>query len=60
VSNIDAGLTPIASREYNAPARRPRYSVLSGVGIDRIGLKPLRHWRDALAAYLSERRQKAS
>jgi dTDP-4-dehydrorhamnose reductase len=59
LSKIDADLTPIASREYDAAARRPRYSVLSGVGIDRIGLKPLRHWRDALAAYLSERRQKA-
>jgi dTDP-4-dehydrorhamnose reductase len=60
LSGIDVHLKPIASREYNAAARRPRYSVLSGVGIDRIGLKPLRHWRDALAAYLSERRQKAS
>jgi dTDP-4-dehydrorhamnose reductase len=60
LNKMDADLTPIASREHNAPARRPRYSVLSGVGIDRIGLKPLRHWRDALAAYLSERQHKTS
>jgi dTDP-4-dehydrorhamnose reductase len=58
LSRIDADLKPIASREYNAPARRPRFSVLSGVGVDRIGIKPLRPWRDALAAYLVERREK--
>ncbi len=59
LSGVPADLTPIPSREYSAPARRPRYSVLSGVGIDRIGVKPLRPWRDALAAYLSERQRQA-
>ncbi len=58
LSGSEPNLMPIPSREYNAPATRPRYSVLSGVGIDRIGIKPLRHWREALAAYLQERCQK--
>ncbi len=58
LNKVRADLTPIPSRERNDPARRPRYSVLSGVGIDRIGLQPLRPWRDAVAAYLEERQQK--
>jgi len=58
LSGIEPNLMPIPSREYSAPATRPRYSVLSGVGIDRIGIKPLRPWREALVAYLEERRHK--
>ena len=60
LSGSTANLIPISSREYNAPAPRPRYSVLSGVGIDRIGLKPLRPWQDALASYIRERQQRTS
>jgi dTDP-4-dehydrorhamnose reductase len=55
LSSMSADLTSIASREYNAAARRPRYSVLSAAGVDRVGLKPMRPWREALAAYLAER-----
>jgi dTDP-4-dehydrorhamnose reductase len=53
LAGVPADLTPIRSAEYGAAARRPRYSVLAPTGA------PLRPWREALAAYLQERRDKA-
>jgi dTDP-4-dehydrorhamnose reductase len=50
LAGIAADLTAITSREYGAAARRPRYSVLE------TSAAKLRPWREALAAYLSERR----
>lgn len=37
------------------PARRPAYSVLGHEGLIRAGVPDLRHWRDALGAYLASR-----
>ena len=51
---VPADLAPITSREFGAAARRPAYSVLS----PGLGQTPMRPWRDALAAYLDERRRK--
>jgi len=53
-----ADLSPTTSKEYAAPARRPGYSVLSTEKYRGLGLPPPRPWREALAAYLEERRQK--
>jgi dTDP-4-dehydrorhamnose reductase len=55
-----ADLSPVSSAEYGAPARRPVYSVLAPAALAALGLKPLRPWREALAAYLEERRRRAS
>jgi len=55
---VKADLTSITSREYGAPARRPGYSVLATDKYAALGLPPLRPWRNALAAYLQERRKK--
>src|SRR5262245_531288 len=49
-------LTPIRSAEYGAVAHRPAYSVLDNSSRQALGLPPLRPWREALAAYLQERR----
>jgi dTDP-4-dehydrorhamnose reductase len=54
-----ADLTAIPSREYPAPARRPGYSVLAAGAYQALALPPVRHWSDAVAAYLEERRHKA-
>jgi dTDP-4-dehydrorhamnose reductase len=48
LSGVTADLKPITSREYGAPAQRPRYSVLAPT----ISLRP---WPEALAAYLNGR-----
>lgn len=57
-AGIRADLSAIRSAEYNAPARRPPYSVLDTAAMEAAGVPPLRPWREALAAYLSERTQK--
>lgn len=54
-SGVAADLTPIASAEFNAPARRPPYSVLSNAKLAAAGVPAPRPWREALTAYLAER-----
>lgn len=48
-------LTPITTAEFGAPARRPAYSVLSNEKLRATGVKPPRHWDEAIATYLQER-----
>ena len=48
-------LVPIESKEYAAPARRPRYSALSNARWIDSGYTPLRSWQEALEGYLVER-----
>ena len=57
-AQITADLTPISSQEFNAPARRPAYSVLATEKLQTVGLRSLRPWTEALAAYLQERLRK--
>jgi dTDP-4-dehydrorhamnose reductase len=52
LAGIDAAVTPISSATLGALAPRPAYSVLANTRLAAIGEPPLRHWRDALAAYL--------
>jgi len=52
LAGIDANLTPTTSDAYVTPAIRPRYSVLENARLKQLGLNQMRHWRDALAAYL--------
>ena len=52
LSGIEADLSPATSQEYWTPARRPKYSVLENARLKELGLHQMRHWRDALAAYL--------
>ncbi len=58
-AGVAANLTAITSAEYGAPARRPPYSVLSAEAYRSLGLPALRPWREALKAYLQERRQRS-
>jgi dTDP-4-dehydrorhamnose reductase len=44
---------PCTTADFPRPAPRPAYSVLSNASWAAAGLTPLRHWRDALHAYLS-------
>ena len=50
---LTPSLTPISSAELDAPARRPAFSVLENRALVEAGLKKLRSWEDALAAYLT-------
>ncbi len=52
LSGVNADLSPTSSELYKTPAIRPRYSVLENARLKELGLNRMRHWRDALAAYL--------
>jgi dTDP-4-dehydrorhamnose reductase len=43
---------PVGTEQYPRPAQRPSYSALSSRLSARLGLTPLRPWRDALAVAL--------
>jgi len=45
---------PVTSQQYQRPAPRPAYSVLDHLAIRRCGMKELRHWREALRAFLPQ------
>lgn len=60
LAGLKGEVTPITSKEYGAPARRPSYSVLSMVAYESLGLLALRPWREAVAAYLDERKGRAT
>lgn len=51
---MEVQLSPCATAEYPRPAPRPACSVLDCEALGRAGIAPLRHWREALAAYLRE------
>jgi dTDP-4-dehydrorhamnose reductase len=55
LSGINADLSPTTSELYKSPANRPRYSVLENARLKELGLNQMRHWREALAAYLKEK-----
>jgi dTDP-4-dehydrorhamnose reductase len=60
LADVSANLSAIPSAEFPAAARRPRYSVLSGAALTVAGVPALRPWREALAAYLEERRRRST
>jgi dTDP-4-dehydrorhamnose reductase len=59
-AGVAADLAPIRSADWAAAARRPAYSVLAPTAYAALGLPPLRHWAEALAAYLAERAGRAA
>ncbi len=52
LAGVHAEVTAIATAELAAAAPRPAYSVLASTRLAAAGIPALRHWRDALAAYL--------
>jgi dTDP-4-dehydrorhamnose reductase len=54
-AGIKREVIPITSQEYGAAARRPGYSVLASDAYEALQLPRVRHWKEAIAAYMSER-----
>ncbi len=48
---------PIPASEYKRAAPRPGNSRLDAPRLKRLGIPPLRHWRDALQEYLRRRKR---
>ncbi len=54
IKNLDNSLVEkISDSDLNRPAKRPRNSGLECLFSERLGLKPLRGWKEALSSYLS-------
>lgn len=47
-------VNPLTTDQFPRPAKRPAYSVLSKKKLTEAGLTPLRDWKEALSAYLTE------
>jgi dTDP-4-dehydrorhamnose reductase len=58
LAGVKVDVSAIPSSEYVVPARRPGYSALSLSAYEALGLTSPRPWREALAGYLEERRQR--
>ena len=54
LGRVPATLRPITTEAYNAPAPRPRYSVLDNRKALRLGLPRLPHWHDGLERLLAD------
>ena len=55
LAGIHADLSETTSAAYNAPAKRPTYSVLDCDSLHALGIIPPRPWPEALADYLQLR-----
>lgn len=55
---LNVKLTEIPASEWPSPTRRPRNAVLASERLGEIGLRPLRHWREALGEYVVILRQR--
>ena len=56
IAGVSADLMPIKSKEFNAVARRPAYSVLNNGKLASLGLR-CRSWNEAIHAYLAAREE---
>jgi dTDP-4-dehydrorhamnose reductase len=58
IAGVKADLSPTTSEFYKTPAIRPAYSVLENARLKQLRLNHMRHWRDALTAYLDEKKSR--
>jgi len=58
IAGLKTEITPIPTRDYPTPARRPAYSVLALDELAATGVSLPRPWHEALAAYMEERQHK--
>jgi dTDP-4-dehydrorhamnose reductase len=59
LEDLKVKLTPVSTREFPSPVRRPAYSVLSKEKLKRLGITMAR-WEEGLARYLAARRDHKS
>jgi dTDP-4-dehydrorhamnose reductase len=55
IAGVEAKMEPIGTAQLQQRAHRPPYSALTSDRLDKIGLKPMRSWKEALSDYLQEK-----
>jgi dTDP-4-dehydrorhamnose reductase len=60
LAGMDCPIEPVTSDAFPSKARRPSYSRLDSERFSGFGVASLRHWKDALKAYLQEKREAAN
>lgn len=55
VAGLEADVSKTTTAEWAAAAPRPAYSVLADSKLENLGMKKMRPWQAALAAYMGER-----
>ncbi len=58
-AGLEAGVEPVSTADWGAPAPRPRYSVLDNSDFIALGGPPLSEWRSELREYLTRERDGA-
>lgn len=53
-SGINVQVNPCTTEDFPRPAPRPKYSIMDHLSIRTNGFQDLRHWREALKAFLKE------
>ncbi len=56
LAGVKANVKRTSQEELRSKIKRPKYSVLGSNRLEALGLKPLRPWQEALAAYMAERK----
>ena len=57
LSGLKPNISAITSEAFGAKAKRPSYSVLDNKNLRDAGLSDMRHWKEALSDYISERKE---
>jgi dTDP-4-dehydrorhamnose reductase len=52
MAGVKAKMESISTAQLQQRARRPSYSALTSARLEKLGLEPMRSWRDALSDYL--------
>ncbi len=60
VLSLDTPLYKASVADFPSPVRRPFYSVLDNQRWNSLGMRPMRHWRDALHDYLAATQKRKS
>src|SRR3989337_2396598 len=48
LSGLNPSISPTTSEDFVTKAKRPSYSVLDNRNLRKIGIKDMRHWKEAL------------
>lgn len=58
LAGLSPEIEPVSTKDFGAKAKRPAYSVLDNRNLRQAGIRDLRHWKEALADYIAEKKDR--